>query len=76
VTDKSRAPSVLPSNKAVVPAARPLFFYINAKSLEKPFVKDFLNFFLNDTDAYINKLNYMPLSEIASRARTPSWRTS
>jgi phosphate transport system substrate-binding protein len=61
---------VLPSNKAVnqgyyIPFARPLFLYINAKSLEKPQVRDFLNFFLKDAGTYINKVNYLPLSEIA-----------
>jgi phosphate transport system substrate-binding protein len=63
---------VLPSNKAVnqgyyIPFSRPLFLYINAKSLEKPSVKDFLNFFLNDAGSYIKQVNYMPLSEIAYR---------
>jgi phosphate transport system substrate-binding protein len=61
---------VLPSNKAVtqgyyIPFARPLFLYVNVKSLEKPYVKDFLNFFLNDAGTYINKVNYLPLSVIA-----------
>jgi len=61
---------VLPSSKAVyqgyyIPFARPLFLYVSAKSLEKPYVKDFLSFFLNDAGTYINKVNYMPLSAIA-----------
>ena len=61
---------VLPSSKAVyqgyyIPFARPLFLYVGAKSLEKPYVKDFLSFFLNDAGTYINKVGYMPLSAIA-----------
>ncbi len=61
---------VLPSNKAVsqgyyIPFARPLFLYVNAASLEKPPVQDFLNFFLKDAGTYVRKVNYLPLSEIA-----------
>ena len=36
-------------------------------SLEKPLVKDFLNFFLDDAGTYIREVNYLPLSEIAYR---------
>jgi phosphate transport system substrate-binding protein len=64
---------VLPSNKAVnqgyyIPFSRPLFLYINAKSLEKPQVRDFLHFFLENAGTYINKVNYLPLSEIAYKS--------
>jgi phosphate transport system substrate-binding protein len=63
---------VLPSNKAVnqgyyVPFARPLFLYVNVASLEKPPVKDFLNFFLEGGGTYVRRVNYLPLSEIAYR---------
>lgn len=61
---------VLPSTKAVnqgyyVPFSRPLFLYINAKSLEKEPVRAFLNFFLENAGTYIRKVNYLPLSQIA-----------
>ena len=61
---------VPPSNKSVnqgyyIPFSRPLFLYINARSLEKSQVRDFLNFFLQNAGTYINKVNYLPLSEIA-----------
>lgn len=63
---------ILPSNKAVnqgyyIPFARPLFLYVNVASLEKPLVKDFLNFFLDDAGTYIREVHYLPLSEIAYR---------
>ncbi len=66
---------VLPSNKAVtqgyyIPFARPLFLYVNVKSLEKPYVKDFLNFFLKEAGTYINRVNYLPLSQIAYKTAT------
>jgi phosphate transport system substrate-binding protein len=65
-----KSAAVLPSNKAVnqgyyIPFSRPLFLYINAKSLEKPQVRDFLSFFLENAGTYINKVNYLPLSQIA-----------
>jgi phosphate transport system substrate-binding protein len=67
---KVKSAPVLPSNKAVnqgyyIPFARPLFLYVNAKSLGKPFVKDFLTFFLNNAGTFINEVNYLPLSQIA-----------
>ena len=63
---------VLPSNKAVsqgyyIPFARPLFVYVNAASLDKPTVRDFLDFFLKDAGTYVRKVNYLPLSQIAYR---------
>jgi phosphate transport system substrate-binding protein len=63
---------VYPSNKAVnqghyIPFARPLFLYVSVKSLEKPYLGDFLIFFLKNAGTYISKVNYLPLSEIAYR---------
>ncbi len=64
---------VLPSNRAVyngyyVPLGRPLFLYVNARALdEKPWLGEFLDFFLADASAFIRKVNYLPLSEIAYR---------
>ncbi len=71
INDKQvKSAPVLPSSKAVnqgyyIPFSRPLFLYINAKSLEKPQVRDFLKFFLENAGTYINKVNYLPLSQIA-----------
>lgn len=63
---------ILPSNKAVhqgyyIPLARPLFLYVNVKSLERSPVMEFLDFFLDDAGTYVRKVNYLPLSEIAYR---------
>jgi phosphate transport system substrate-binding protein len=63
---------VFPSNRAVtqgqyIPFARPLFLYISVNSLEKPYVRDFLNFFLKNAGTYISRVGYLPLSEIAYR---------
>jgi phosphate transport system substrate-binding protein len=63
---------VFPSNRAVnqgqyIPFARPLFLYVSVKSLEKPYMRDFLNFFLKNAGTYISKVGYLPLSEIAYR---------
>lgn len=63
---------ILPSNKAVhqgyyIPLARPLFLYVSVKSLAKPLVKEFLDFFFDDAGTYIREVGYLPLSEIAYR---------
>ncbi|MBN8710147.1 MAG: hypothetical protein BGO12_08025 [Verrucomicrobia bacterium 61-8] len=63
--------AIMPTSKTVslgyyVPFARPLFLYVNVKSLEeKPYVKEFLKFFLSDAGTYVNKVNYMTLSGVA-----------
>jgi phosphate transport system substrate-binding protein len=63
---------VYPSNRAVnqghyIPFARPLFLYVSVPSLAKPYLRDFLIFFLKNAGTYISKVNYLPLSEIAYR---------
>ncbi|MEM1059509.1 MAG: PstS family phosphate ABC transporter substrate-binding protein [Verrucomicrobiota bacterium] len=62
---------VPPSNRAVFqgiysPLGRPLFIYVSVKSLEeKPAVREFLTYFLQNAPQFINEANYLPLSEVA-----------
>ena len=63
---------VYPSNRAMnqghyIPFARPLFLYVSVPSLAKPYLRDFLIFFLKNAGTYISQVNYLPLSEIAYR---------
>lgn len=66
-----KAHPVEPSVRAVhqgyyVPLGRPLFMYVNVASLEtKPYLTDFLNFFLDKADGFVGKAGYMSLSKIA-----------
>jgi phosphate transport system substrate-binding protein len=60
---------VLPSKENVLkgiynPLARPLFIYINAKSVkEKPAVKKFVEFFIENAEAIATQVKYLPLAE-------------
>lgn len=64
---------VKPSTKAVyqgiyTPLGRPLFLYVNVKSFaEKPYLANFLNFFMENASSFIHEAHYLPLSEIAYR---------
>ncbi len=59
---------VLPSLENVVngtytPLSRPLFIYVSAKSLERPEVKEFVAFYLQNVPALAKQVNYLPLAE-------------
>lgn len=43
------------------PLSRPLFIYISKKSVEKPEVKDFINYYLKNADKLTKEVRYVPL---------------
>ncbi|MFN3683953.1 MAG: PstS family phosphate ABC transporter substrate-binding protein [Fimbriimonadaceae bacterium] len=43
------------------PLSRPLFLYVNAKSLEKPQVKAFVDFCLDHAEKLVSQVGYVPL---------------
>ncbi len=58
--------AVLPSREAVEkaryqPLSRPLFIYVSAKSMRKPEVKNFINFYLKNASESVSKVGYIPL---------------
>jgi len=59
---------VVPSNEAVInsqyqPLARPLFIYVNARSLqEKPALRDFVEYYLVNAPTLAIAVGYVPLS--------------
>ncbi|MBI3899843.1 MAG: PstS family phosphate ABC transporter substrate-binding protein [Gammaproteobacteria bacterium] len=58
--------AVLPSEKTVedgsyAPLSRPIFIYINAKSLDKPEIKEFVEFYLKNGPALVKEVKYIPL---------------
>lgn len=72
--DKLKAvPIVNPKGKAVAPSleavmdgeyeplARPIFIYVNAKSMEKPEVKEFVEFYLKEGGSLAKEVKYVPL---------------
>ena len=64
VNDKGQA--VEPSMEAVLkgsytPLARPIFIYVNAKSLGKPEVKEFVEFYMKNAAELATEVKYVPL---------------
>lgn len=47
------------------PLSRPLFIYINRKSLDKPAVKEFAEFYLKNVGALAKEVKYLPLPDTA-----------
>jgi phosphate transport system substrate-binding protein len=48
---------------AYKPLSRPLFIYVKKSSLAKPEVLDFAKFFLNEGQAQVETVGYVPLEE-------------
>src|SRR5688572_18136258 len=70
VNDKGQA--VEPSIEAVLngsysPLARPIFIYVNAKSLAKPEVKQFVDYYMTNGAALAREVKYVPLPDAAYR---------
>lgn len=64
--DAKGKPAVKPSEESVLagtynPLARPLFIYVNVKSLEKPEVKKLVQFYLKNVDRLAKEVKYIPL---------------
>ncbi len=63
---------VLPSEKTVLngtyqPLSRPIFIYVNAKSAQRPEVRQFVTYYLNNAPAIVKKVKYVPLPTSAYR---------
>jgi phosphate transport system substrate-binding protein len=57
---------VAPSEKTVedgtyVPLARPIFIYVSEKALEKPEVKEFVDFYMKNAPKLVKEVRYVPL---------------
>jgi phosphate transport system substrate-binding protein len=68
VNDKDQA--VEPSMEAVLkgsytPLARPIFIYVNAKSLARPEVKEFVEYYMKNGAALAQEVKYVPLPDSA-----------
>jgi phosphate transport system substrate-binding protein len=68
VNEKGRP--VVPSMEAVEkgiysPLSRPIFIYVSAKSLQKPEVKEFVEYYLHNAGKLAREVKYVPLPESA-----------
>lgn len=66
IVGKDGKPAVSPSPETVIagtyqPLARPIFIYINAKSLAKPEVKKFVDFYMSQGAKMAREVKYVPL---------------
>lgn len=66
VVAKGASSGVLPSLETVMdgtyqPLARPIFIYVSAKAAEKPEVKDFVEYFLQNAPKLVKEVKYVPL---------------
>ena len=67
IVEKAGKPGVLPSEATVIngtyqPLSRPIFIYINPKALEKPEVKEFVEFYMKNASKLTKEVKYVPLS--------------
>jgi len=52
-------------NGSYQPLSRPIFIYVNAKSLERPEVRQFLDFYMKNADPLVREVKYVPLPKKA-----------
>lgn len=65
--DNGKGP-VLPSEKTVkdgtyTPLSRPIFIYVNAKSADRPEVKEFVEFYMKNGAKLVRQVKYIPLPD-------------
>lgn len=73
IVEKDGKPAVSPSEKTVLdgsyqPLARPIFIYVNAKSMAKPEVKKFVEYYMKDGAKMAKEVKYVPLPASAYKA--------
>ncbi len=73
IAARDGAPAVGPSMEAVLegsyqPLARPIFIYVNVKSLGKPEVKEFVQYYLTHGAKLAREVKYVPLPDGAYKA--------
>jgi phosphate transport system substrate-binding protein len=64
--DDGKGKPVAPSAKTVEdgsyqPLSRPIFIYVSSKSMEKPEVKEFVDFYLKHASSLVKQVKYVPL---------------
>lgn len=72
--NKAQGP-IMPSPENVLagtynPLSRPLFIYVNRKSLDKPAVKEFAEFYLKNVGTLAQEVKYLPLPGTAYQMAT------
>ena len=68
IINKGATKAIEPSVETVMagsyqPLARPIFIYVAEKSLAKPEIKEFINFYLKNAPKLVKEVGYVPLSQ-------------
>ena len=68
IVEKAGKPAVLPSLENVIngsyqPLARPIFIYVSAKSVDKPEIKEFVEYYIRNAPKLVKEVKYVPLTE-------------
>jgi len=79
VVNPATGKPVAPSEKSVedgsyAPLSRPIFIYVNAKSADKPEIREFVEFYLKQGPAYVKEVKYVPLPPSAYRTSLDHFR--
>ena len=66
IAEKAGKPGVSPSEKTVLdgtytPLSRPIFIYVSAKSMAKPEVKEFVEYYMKEGAKIAKEVKYVPL---------------
>jgi phosphate transport system substrate-binding protein len=66
IVEKAGKPPVSPSESSVLdgsyqPLSRPIFIYVNAKSLDKPEVREFAEYYMKNAAKIAKEVKYVPL---------------
>jgi phosphate transport system substrate-binding protein len=65
-TGKAVSPSAATvEDGSYVPLSRPIFVYVNTKSLAKPEVKEFIDYYMKNGEKLIREVKYVPLPKAA-----------
>jgi phosphate transport system substrate-binding protein len=75
IVEKPGKPAVAPSmetvlNGAYQPLSRPIFIYVNARSLARPEVKEFVQYYMTHGEKLAREVKYVPLP---SKAYVTAW---
>lgn len=77
IADNGNGP-VLPNlenvkNKTYSPLSRPLFIYVNSKSLERKEVQTFVSFYIENAGALAEEVGYIPLTKEQNEISLKRW---
>ncbi len=79
IVEKAGRPAVLPSfdtvkNGTYQPLSRPIFIYVNAKSMEKPEIRAFVEFYLKNAPRLVTEVKYVPLPDKAYKLAAENFK--